>query len=527
MGAQRSKKSNSPFLKALSERQPKGCARWVYVPYDQLSERIGPLSREKPDSVGIVLIESTWKPAQRPYHKQKLALVLANMRHFALEQAKRGVSVRYVFSDRPYSAQLRTLASTLGPITMMEAAERELREDLAPLVKSGALIVEPHEGWLSSREDFLSSQRKGPPWRMDSFYRHLRKKTGLLMEGKKPIGGKYSHDADNRRPWPGEPEAPSPPRFVPDPITKEVLQLVEERFADHPGALDGGALPATASNAKRLWDWAKRSCMEHFGPYEDAMSARSTGLFHTRISALMHLHRLLPKQVVNDVATMDIPLPSKEGFIRQVLGWREFMRHVHRETDGLRMLPGQRAPNALGAKRALPAAFWGEVESGLACLDRVVKGVWAEGYSHHITRLMVLSNIAALLDVDPRALTDWFWVAYIDAFDWVVEPNVLGMGTFSTGPLMTTKPYVSGAGYIHKMSDYCKECQFHPKKNCPLTPMYWAYLERHKRVLGEVQRMSLPLASMKKRSKSQREADRAVFAQTSEALFEGRPLQRS
>lgn len=172
----------------------------------------------------------------------------------------------------------------------------------------------------------------------------------------------------------------------------------------------------------------------------------------------------------------------------------------------------------------VPPAYWGE-RSGLACLDAVISQVWDEGYSHHITRLMILTNIASLLDVSPREITDWFWAAYLDAYDWVVEPNVLAMGTYAVGDLMTTKPYVSGAAYIHKMSDYCGLCAFNPRANCPLTRLYWAYLARHRRIFEGNPRMNTPLASLKKRPKSQQNQDRAIFRRLSAMLTSGETVE--
>jgi deoxyribodipyrimidine photolyase-related protein len=256
------------------------------------------------------------------------------------------------------------------------------------------------------------------------------------------------------------------------------------------------------------------------------MSTKSTNLFHTRLSALLNLHRILPGRVVRDALALEIPLASKEGFVRQILGWREFVRHVHDATDGFREhagIDGGAAPSFLGADNPLPPAYWGR-RSGLECLDRVVEGVWAEGYSHHITRLMVLCNLATLLDVSPRELTDWFWVAYVDAYDWVVEPNVLGMGTFAAGDLMTTKPYVSGAAYIDRMSDYCEGCALDPKTTCPITPLYWAFLERHRERLAGNPRMRLPLSSLKRRNDDRRRRDAAIFEKVRDELDRGQRL---
>jgi deoxyribodipyrimidine photolyase-related protein len=359
---------------------------------------------------------------------------------------------------------------------------------------------------------------------MDAFYRQVRRRTGVLMERGKPVGGKFSFDAENRQPWHGDPPAPVLPVFPNDPIKDEVVRLVETHFGDHPGQLDASALPVTLADAKRLWAWGLAEALPHFGPYEDAMAVEARTLFHTRISALLNLHRITPAQVLDDVLRLPLPLASQEGFVRQILGWREFVNHVHRETDGFRTLDPQGAPSALGAEMPLPPTFWGGAPSGLHCLDAVVTSVWEEGYSHHITRLMILSNLATLLDVSPRELTDWFWVAYIDAYDWVVEPNVLGMGTFGAGDLMTTKPYVSGTPYIHRMSNYCDGCAFDPKSTCPISDLYWAFLNRHREKLADNLRMRLPLASAAKRPEVRQAADARVTRVVQETLAEGHPL---
>ncbi len=544
----------SHFATHLAELSPEaGNRRWIYVPYDQLSDQIGPLAQAKPGEMGVVLIESSWKGERRPYHKQKLALILANQRHFALEQARRGVAVRYETTDQPYGEALRRVVAEVGPLQAMEPAERELRLDLAPLIEEGGLEWLDHQGWLTTTEQFESSQKREPPWRMDAFYRHVRKETGILMEDSKPVGGKYSFDAENRERWNGEPPAPTPPTFTKSALKGEVADLIRRRFDHHPGKLDLAALPATAKEAEKLWTWAKGHCMTHFGPYEDAMSTRSKGLFHTRVSALLNLHRLLPARVVADALDLEIPLASKEGFVRQILGWREFVRHIHRATDGFRVMSGRKMavaktpgdggyerwsgeawpgsappdgldggaqPSELASDRPLPPAYWGQT-SGLTCLDHVVADVWDTAYGHHITRLMVLSNIATLIDSSPRELTDWFWVAYADAFDWVVEPNVLGMGSFAAGELMTTKPYVSGAAYIDRMSDYCADCEFDPKADCPITRLYWAFLARHQKQLEDNPRLRLPFANLGRRNRKRRRHDADVFRWVRDTLDGG------
>ncbi len=543
----------SVFRKLLRERQSDPLnRRWLFIPYDQLSDQIGPLSSEDPRTLGIVVVENTWKAGLRPYHKQKLALIIANLRNFALEQAARGIAVEHIYVHGPYRSALEEVAKRRGNIRVMRPAERELRVDLQPLLEAGLIEEIPHEGWLTTTEQFRMSHPNGSPYLLERFYRKVRRDTGVLMEGGQPVGGQFNFDKENRNPYRGDPPAPALPTFRADAVKEEVGELIESAFGRHPGKLNLDSLPATAEDAERHWSWAKRHALPLFGKYEDAMATHASTLFHTRTSALMNIHRLLPARVVNDVAALEIPIASKEGFIRQVLGWREFMRHVHEATGGFRVMPegpaevaaapgdggyarwsgepwsakqprdnpdGGALVSILDASAPLPPAFWGR-KSGLACLDQVVADVWNEGWSHHITRLMILSNLATLLDISPRELTDWFWAAYIDAYDWVVEPNVLGLGTFATGQLFTTKPYVSGANYIRRMSDYCDECRFVPGKTCPFTPLYWAFLERHRPLLEGNNRLRIMYRGMKQ----PRIKEQDTFERVRELLTAGEEL---
>jgi deoxyribodipyrimidine photolyase-related protein len=544
------------FLAELARFEPDPDGRtWHVVLADQLSADIGPPASIPPERLGLIVVEDRGALRRRPYHRQRIALILANLRHFCLEQARRGVAVRRVVIEGDLEHALVRAFRAVGGATLMRPAQWEDRQEFAPLVEAGMVREVAHDGWLSTRDDFDGSMRSLKRWKMDSFYRHMRRRTGILMEDGQPEGGAFSFDAENRKPWRGDPPPPAPPHFEADAITREVCDEVEREFSEHPGQVDVGALPASAEDAESLWAWALEECLPSFGPFEDAMTTASPGLFHTRISSLVNLHRLLPERVVRDVAASSAPIASREGFVRQVLGWREYVRHVHDATDGFRTLDGvptpvdpspgdggwsrwsgedwenQEAsrprggarPNHLEADLPLPMAYWGR-PSGLECLDRVVADVWREGWSHHITRLMVLGNIATLIGADPRELTDWFWAAYTDAWDWVVEPNVLGMATFATGELMTTKPYVSGAAYIHRMSDYCSECAFDPKTNCPLTSLYWSFLDQHGERLARNPRMRVVLNALAKRPSERRAADREVAADVRRTLSEGRPL---
>jgi deoxyribodipyrimidine photolyase-related protein len=546
-------KQPAPRARAAEPSSESSSESIVVVLPDQLSLAIGPTARVDPRTTRLVLLESGEWFSRRPYHRQRLAWILLSQRKFALEAADHGYAVEVLSGDEPMVELLRTYLASRGSARCMEPAEREMRAEFAPLVSAGLLAFEPHDGFLTTATD-LEAGRTAEGWRMDRFYQAVRRRTGILMEAGKPVGGKFSFDAENRRRWDGTPPAPMPPEFPGSPLREEVASIIETRFSRHPGTLDIAAIPATRAEIDRLWNWAKKSCLPNFGPYEDAMSRRSRGVFHTRISPLMNLHRLLPRQVVHDVAALTLPISSQEGFIRQVLGWREFVYQVHRATDGFRSgrasdeaplsqpgdggfarwkgepwqpvqpapagVDGGARPNLLAADAGVPPAYWG-APSGLACLDHVVEDVWAEGWSHHITRLMVLGNLATLFGVSPRELCDWFWIAYIDAWDWVVEPNVLAMATYATSE-MTTKPYVSGSAYLEKMGDSCRTCRFTPGKDCPIGPLYWAFLARNNTVLADNPRMKLPLASARGRTDDVRSREAQTFVALRDVLINGK-----
>ncbi len=538
--------------------------RWIYAPYDRNTDRTGPLTEQPAEETGLILIEATAKPLRRPYHKKKLVVLISNMRHFALEQAARGVKILYLFSPANHGQALLHAQRThsLPPITVMHPAERELRLDLAAAEAEGLLLhYVPDTTWASTPEDFQATYgpfKPGKSYVMDRFYRRMRQQTGILMTRKPnptPIGGQFSYDPDNRNPYRNEVPVPTPPTFPPDEITREVIALVDRYFPHHFGFTTGFDLPCTQPDNDRLWKFFLTQLLPHFGRFEDAMRDDHLQLFHSKTSVALNLGRLLALDLIRDVAEYadapGTPLSSVEGFIRQLLGWREFMRHLHTATDGYRLLRGHipneprqvpheyspdrpvtkpgapglasetwvpgsapnltedpdldpATPSYLAASLPLPAVYWG-AKSGLHCMDTVVAQVIQEGWSHHITRLMVLSNLANLCGFSPRELTDWFWFAYVDAYDWVVEPNVLGMATFADGGLTATKPYISGAAYINKMSNFCPHCQYDPKKSlgpgsCPFTALYWTFLDRNKDRLASNFRMQMPLNTLRKKN---------------------------
>ena len=452
-----------------------------------------------------------------------------------------GHPIKYLFSDKDYAEVLNLFFNQYGPFSATMPAELTLRRSLEPLEVSGALTYQGHKGWLTTREDFLSSVGSKPPWRMDKFYRNIRKSRSILLdENAKPLGGSWSLDDQNRLPWDGAVELPSAPVFNPDEVTKEVIAMIEEKFSHHPGEIVSTNLPASKKEAEHLWNWAKSTVMHWFGPYEDAMTLQHKTLFHTTFSSLLNLNRLLPTHLLSDTLELDIPLNSKEGFVRQIIGWREFVHHVHEVTNGFEVesqsikprsgagwegdwASSRTTPNVLEQTIGLPPAYWGE-KSGMLCLDNAVSDVVETGYTHHIPRLMVLANIGNLLGINPRELTDWFWAMFTDAYDWVVEPNVLAMGTYAVGDVMTTKPYISGTPYIKKMGDYCGDCSLHFKKSCPLSDMYWNFLEENQEHFSNNHRMSMPMRALAKRQQETKDKSKAVTAYVRKQLSQGQKL---
>ena len=314
--------------------------RWLILP-DQLDrdawvERLAPGSGTAAEAV---LVESREWMSRRPYHRQRVALILLNLRAFADELRAGGIEVRVVQTDGAIVDAVQAEVAARGPLDVLEPAEREVRAELSPIVGSGGLRVHRNPHWLTRESDFAAAKgREG--WRMDAFYRAVRRRTGLLMEDGEPVGGKLSFDVDNRSRWDGIPAAPEPPRFARTPLREAIEREVSSTYGAHPGRLDVEALPATHEDTQALWDWGVRTCLPHFGPFEDAMSERSRGLFHTRISPVLNLGRIAPSTLVADACASGVPIQSVEGFVRQVIGWREFVRHVHSATDGFRSMPG-------------------------------------------------------------------------------------------------------------------------------------------------------------------------------------------
>ena len=357
---------------------------------------------------------------------------------------------------------------------------------------------------------------------METFYRAMRERTGLLMKDGAPEGGRWNFDADNRKPWPAGQMPPERLRFAPDAVTDEVLALVEHRFGNHFGTLDGFGWGVTRAEALASLDAFVTDCLPLFGDYQDAMVTGEPFLYHATLSPYLNCGLLTAREVCERVIAAyeagQAPLNAVEGFVRQILGWREFVRGVY----WLRM-PDYAQSNALGAERALPRFYW-TADTKMNCLHNAIEDTRRQAYAHHINRLMITGNFALLAGIRPAEIEEWYLCVYADAYDWVELPNVHGMATFADGGLMASKPYAAGGAYIDRMSDYCKGCFYSPKvksgpRACPFTLLYWSFLIRNEAILGRNVRLAMPYRSLAKWD----EARKGAITKEAEAFLDALP----
>ncbi|MGW8323849.1 MAG: cryptochrome/photolyase family protein, partial [Thermodesulfobacteriota bacterium] len=369
--------------------------------------------------------------------------------------------------------------------------------------------VRPDRHFLCSREEFADHAAGRKQLRMEFFYREMRKKTGILMKTGKPSGGKWNYDADNRKNFgsSGPGKVPRPIAFSQDSITREVLRLVSSRFAGHPGSLDHFDWPVTPGQARRAAEDFLQNRLTGFGPFQDAMWTDMPFGYHSRLSPALNLKLLSPQEVIMGAEKAcecrRAPIGSVEAFVRQVLGWREYVRGVY----WLHM-PGLAERNELKAAVPLPPFYWSG-ETDMHCLHQVVKQTLAYGYAHHIQRLMVTGLFALMLGVLPREVHEWYLAVYVDAVEWVELPNTLCMSQFADGGILASKPYVATGKYVQRMSNYCKGCRYEPgettgEQACPFTTLYWDFLVRHKTRLDKIPRMGLQLRNLERLSTDRR-----------------------
>ena len=435
--------------------------------------------------------------------KPRIAVFLAAMRHFRAKLETRQWPCAYRVLEDPenrgaLAAELDLAIQRHSPAQLIMTAPGDWR-----VLQAIRQVAQQHHVPLDVRDDrsFFSTVREFASFaagraqpRMEYWYRALRKQHNILMDEGHPVGGRWNFDTENRRSFgkEGPKAAVKPISFTPDPTTQRVLQLVEERFRDHPGSLGGFGWPVTTEDAHAaLWDFLDHR-LTLFGPYEDAMWLSEPWLFHSQLSMAMNLKLISAHTVVRAVEDRyragTIPLASAEGFIRQVLGWREYVRGIY-----WTRMPAYRDLNALEAPFELPAFFW-TAHTSMQCLRECLGQSLALGYAHHIQRLMVIGLYALLFGVRPRAVHEWFLAVYVDAVEWVELPNTLGMALFADGGYMASKPYVASGQYIHRMSNYCHQCPYDPaqrlgEKACPFTTLYWDFLIRHRDRLKRNPRM--------------------------------------
>ena len=462
--------------------------RLVLVLGDQLSKPLSALRDADKTTDLIVMAEVADETGYAPHHPKKIALVLSAMRHFAAELEQDGWRVAYTRLDDPDASksivgELMRRGQEHGTSTVLATAPGEWRlhkalED-APL----SVTLLPDDRFVCSLDAFNAWAEGRKELRMEYFYREMRRKTGLMMEGDKPAGGKWNYDHDNRKPASGDMLRAQPIQFSPDEITQEVLDLVEARFSDNFGTLRPFHFAVTRAQALRALDHFAANLLAGFGDYQDAMLQDDKFLHHSLLSPYLNIGLLDPveicQRVVEEWKAGRVPINAAEGFVRQVIGWREYVRGIY-----FREGPDYTTRNALGHDRDLPALYWGE-ETGMNCLSHAVAQTRDEAYAHHIQRLMVTGNFALLAGVDPAQVHDWYLAVYADAFEWVEAPNTLGMSQFADGGIIASKPYVSSGNYIAKMSDYCGDCAYSVKDKtgsaaCPFNLLYWDFLIRHR-----------------------------------------------
>lgn len=448
-------------------------------------------------------------------HKARIVLFLSAMRHFrnGLEKKKLPVLYRQL-DDRgnkgSLSAELCAAIKKHKPDTVKVVwpGDHRVLEMLRDVTDQAGveLVLLDDTHFVTTLDQFRKHAEGRKQLRMEFFYREVRKQMGVLMEGGKPVGGKWNYDADNRKSFTksGPPEFTRSKRFKPDKITKEVIALVEKKFPEHPGRLDQFDWPVTSKQARAALDDFVENRLPNFGDYQDAMWMDEPYLFHSRISAAMNLKLLDPRDAVvaalaayqNDEAS----LAGVEGFIRQIIGWREYVRGIY-----WLYMPEYLERNGMKAKRDLPEFYWtGETE--MNCLSQAIGQTLERGYAHHIQRLMVTGLFSLLLGVDPRQVHEWYLAVYVDAVEWVELPNTLGMSQYADGGVMASKPYVASGKYIQRMSNYCSGCKFDPavsvgENACPFTTLYWDYLDRHQDVLSQNMRMKFQVKNLERKSK--------------------------
>ena len=504
----------------------------VWIPGDQLL-RAHPALIAAEQEVGrrdvrVVMIESGSRLARYPYHQQKRVFVLSAMRHYAQNLREAGYQVDYIGAKSIRAGMVDHLArirpTRLMTMAASEMAARRFQTDVLPHLlaesnrSSASLTILPNSQFLSERYNPVPRASSGKRVVMETFYRAMRRHFEVLIDGEgDPAGGEWNYDELNRKPLPKRIDLPLPQGWEPDEITRTVITEVEGAGEALPGYGSARAFrwAVTHQQAQEALDCFIAERLRDFGPYEDAMTTRSASLFHSLLSPYLNLGLLDPLETIRAAEAAyrrgEAPIHSVEGFIRQILGWREYIYWQYWQ-----QMPDLKQANSWQAERPLPEFFWsGKTE--MNCLRHVIERVLADGYSHHIERLMVLCNFCLLSGITPSEVSDWFMALYLDAFEWVVLPNVIGMGLNADGGRTATKPYVASGSYINRMSDYCRECRFDPRQRtgqdaCPFNFLYWNFLLAHEQTLRANPRLGPAVLGLSRIEEAERGELRAAAA---------------
>ena len=489
---------------------------------DQLSLTISSLADQDPGNCIILMMEVADEAGYVRHHKAKIALIFSAMRHHAADLRERGWTVDYIALDDADNSGSFTgeIARALerhdiDNIRVTEAGEWRVMAEVENWGErfDQEVIICPDDRFLCSHDEFANWAEGKKQLRMEFFYREMRRKTGILLDDDgKPEGGKWNYDSENRKPPPmgdgGDLLTPKPIRFQADDITQQILSLVEENFADHPGTLDNFHFAVTHEEAMRQKRNFLDNALSDFGDYQDAMVTDAPFLWHSILSPYINLGLLDPVDLCRDVEARyrddKAPLNAVEGFIRQIIGWREYVRGIY-----WREGPDYTRRNHLNAQRDLPD-FYYTGDTDMHCLSQAIGQTLDHGYAHHIQRLMITGNFAMLAGVDPYQVHQWYLEVYVDAYEWVEAPNVVGMSQYADGGILASKPYASSGAYINRMSDYCGHCRYNVKTrtdddSCPFNALYWDFLDRNIDTLKGNPRLAMPYRNWDKKDEDEQQ----------------------
>ncbi len=483
---------------------------------DQLSRNISALHGIDPDH-DLVLMTEVWDEATSVrHHQQKLVLVLSAMRHFAESLRNESIRVDYIYLDEKnnagsFSGELKRAIKRhqVEKVIITEPGEWRVREIIEGFKTTPGLQVEIRDDnrFLCSQAEFTRWSAGRKTLRMEYFYRWMRRRTGFLMNGSEPEGGSWNYDSSNRRALTKKLVIPPRKRFKLDAITVEVVNLVEKMFSHHFGDLESFGWAVTRAEAlEALQDFIEHG-LPWFGDYQDAMKSGEEFIFHAAISPYLNLGLLIPGEVCSAVMQAynqgSVPLNSAEGFLRQIIGWREYIRGFY-----WMYMPAYKKTNYFAATRSLPSFYWsGDTE--LNCLRETIEVTSRNAYAHHIQRLMITGNFALLAGIEPSQVEEWYLIVYADAYDWVELPNTHSMALYADGGLLSSKPYAASGAYINRMSDYCSECVYNPRLKlgagaCPFNYLYWYFLIINEDRLRPNPRMGLPYRNLDRMSDEQK-----------------------